>query len=521
MKLISNWIKGRKKAKIRAYMRGFNSLVEEDRSEIVAELRNELANNPLGKKSLKSIFQTNIDSCYHQFLVYRLINPDFNKAILSAVAHPEKRVYYPLPSLWRRVLEANGFKVPLVWNILLWILFNVKWYFVGFITGLLEFCRITLNNNKNDSAVFFENLYPNTLVQSPNHETQNIVEWFSVQSEASNVCNIYHSCKIASEFSTNGKKVKFKKHGLPGLNRPYKVFEFFLWFAKKCIKTLFIQKDRLLFRQLIFQKIAQLATKEELCQMYFFHNSGHILRPLWTYDAEKKGIKIIFYFYSTNISSLKVKDKPHVQDYQWQVVSWSNYWVWNKQQSDFLNKFTLTQNNVIIKGPIPFNTSKEELNLKFDKGQKTLLIFDVQPIRTTIYASKAHSVDYHSEENCVRFLEIISDFAIKKNLTVIIKRKRENKFLSKRYFKRINRLVAENGWYDLDPQNDVFSVCNYLKPSASIAFPYTSTAVITKAYNIPTIYLDPTNKLDPSFLINNEIELLSSKEALLEWFGNI
>lgn len=40
--------------------------------------------------------------------------------------------------------------------------------------------------------------------------------------------------------------------------------------------------------------------KNNLAKKYYFNQSSHIYRPLWTYEAEKKGSEIIFYFYSTN-----------------------------------------------------------------------------------------------------------------------------------------------------------------------------------------------------------------------------
>ena len=58
-------------------------------------------------------------------------------------------------------------------------------------------------------------------------------------------------------------------------------------------------------------------------------------------------------------------------------------------------------------------------------------------------------------------------------------------------------------------------------PFASISIPYTSTAFISYTYNIPTIYLDSTQMLDPYFKINKDIPLVSSKEELFNWFESI
>ena len=76
-------------------------------------------------------------------------------------------------------------------------------------------------------------------------------------------------------------------------------------------------------------------------------------------------------------------------------------------------------------------------------------------------------------------------------------------------------------WDELIPTMDTIYACKSLSPLASISIPYTSTAVISKKYNIPTVYLDPTKMLDPDFKINTGIPLASSKEELFKWFESI
>ena len=111
-----NWFKKRKNSIAFSYINGYHKLLSENRPEYIAQLRNELANNTLNGVPLKTALNTPKQICFHQFLVYRLINFEFNKAILSAINHPKKKVYYPLPSLWREILRKKGFKVPCLSN---------------------------------------------------------------------------------------------------------------------------------------------------------------------------------------------------------------------------------------------------------------------------------------------------------------------------------------------------------------------------------------------------------------------
>ncbi len=517
-----NWFKKRQRAKIRAYMRGYNALVKENKPEYIAQLRNELANNPINGLSVKANFNSNKNTCYHQFLVYRVINRDLNKALLTAIVDPKKRVYHPLPNQWRKILVVRGFNVPVLWNKILWVQFNVKWFFVGLAVGLLEIRKTNSKQNKKLSnlGAFFENLSPNNLIQSPDNNAKNIVEWFSEQKEANTVENIHHSCKAATSFKVNGKNVSFRPHALPEINSSLKLLKFSIWLVKKSCIALFNQQERLLFRQLVFQKIAQLTTPNQRYKMYLFHNSGHIFRPLWTYEVEQKGSQIIFYFYSTNNSSFKVKGKTKTQDNQWQVLNWPNYWIWNKEQTVFLKSYVQSHYTTTIKNVIPFSCSSKKVNYERYKEKPSILVFDVQPYRTSFYISLATAVDFYSEYNSVAFLNCIDRLAKAHDFTVVIKRKRNNLLVSKKYQKALNELLKTGYWSEIDPEVDANSLCINIKPIASISMPFTSTAYISSSHKIPTAYLDVTQKLEKDFLIYSEIPLLSNEKELYTWLNN-
>lgn len=520
-----NWFKKRQRAKIRAYMRGHKVLLKDNRPEYIAQLRNELANNPINGLSIKVNFNSNKNTCYHQFLVYRLINLDLNKALLTAIDDPKKRLYHPLPKQWRKILVDKGFKVPALWNKILWLQFNVKWFFVGLAVGLLEILKSNSKQNKKLSnlGAFFENLSSSNLTQSPDSNAKNIVEWFCEQKEANTVETINHSCKAASSFNVNGKSISFRPHALPGINSGLKLLKFSIWLVKQSWIALFNQQERLLFRQLVFQKIAQLTKPNERYKMYFFHNSGHIFRPLWSYEVEKKGSQIIFYFYSTNNSSFKVKGKSKTQDYQWQVLNWPNYWIWNKEQLSFLKSYIQSDFKTITKGVIPFSCSIEKINFEI-YGTPTILVFDVQPFRTSFYASLATTVDYYSDENSELFFNLIDEVAKELNINVLIKRKRENHLISKKYKKKLSDLLKKSYWNEISPSVDANSICFNLKPIASISMPFTSTALISSSHNIPTAYLDVIGNLETELFNDEKIPLIFGKRELSYWlktFTNI
>ena len=245
---MSSWFKKRNDKVDRSHIRGYNKLLRENRPEYVVQIRNELANNTLNRVPLNLTLNSPKEICFHQFLVYRLINLEFNKAILSAIVHPKKKIYYPLPSLWREILRKKGFKVPIIYNLILWVNFNVKCYFIGIATGILEFSRISFNTiiRGNENAAFFENLYPNNLVQPQDKNVQTIIDWFSLQDEAKSIETIYHSCKGSTDYKLNDKKVRYKESAIPPIDSFSKFFKFSFWFINKSLVGLFSQQHRLL-----------------------------------------------------------------------------------------------------------------------------------------------------------------------------------------------------------------------------------------------------------------------------------
>ena len=92
-------------------------------------------------------------------------------------------------------------------------------------------------------------------------------------------------------------------------------------------------------------------------------------------------------------------------------------------------KHIIKSSDIKIKGIIPFSTSVH--NFTFDKSKKeTLLVFDVQPVKSYIYAALAPTVDFYSENNMIIF-KLINDLAEIHNLKVFIKRKRNSIITSK------------------------------------------------------------------------------------------
>ena len=77
--------------------------------------------------------------------------------------------------------------------------------------------------------------------------------------------------------------------------------------------------------------------------------------------------------------------------------------------------------------------------------------------------------------------------------------------------------VQKDEWIEIDSNLDAFRLTEVLKPDISINRPFTSTAYVTNFYKIPSIYYDPSKKLDKSKYSFVEIELINEYKKLNDW----
>ena len=169
----------------------------------------------------------------------------------------------------------------------------------------------------------------------------------------------------------------------------------------------------------------------------------------------------------------------------------------------------------IIVGIISFRR-----NIKFslkNSFKKRLLVFDIQPVRSSFYQSMVYDYEYQIPDIAISFLDHIDMLAKKFDLEIILKRKITTNVTDKKYLNKVNKLFSSGRWIDLNPDYDASLVIEKIKPIGSISAPYSSTAIITENKDILTIYYDSTSKIDVNFEANNNIVVLKNIEELSNW----
>lgn len=499
----------RKDNKIRNILKGYDLLNKSDRLNLINQIKTEFSKTPINNKDIHTVLNEPSDICLHQFLFYRLVNQDFNQEILSYFGSKTKKLTYPLPQIWIKILKNNDIEVNEFRSSLLWFFFQLKWYSIGIVTTLIELNTLFFRTSYLDKPyVYFDNLTKGNFPTNENNEN-NILGWFIKQTEGKDFKYICHDNKNIN--------YQYKSHQFSFINKYY-IEGFFLKvktliaLISRIIISFFTLKERLLLRERVFEILVGNMDKNNLAKIYFFHNSHLHFKKLWTYEVEKKGSKTVFIQYSSNFLPFKEKNKEYKLDFKWNYLSWNEYWLWSETQKSIFNTHLIKKALILNKGPIPF--SSKEYKKRKDFSTYKILVFPVDPFRTLFHYKLGFNVEYYTDENFINFILIILEISKKHQFEILLKQKRYNPFWSKKYKKFINTISNHKNIQLLDHDLSAFDLIEKTNPLAVLSMPYTSTALIAKYKNIPSVYFDITNKLDPLHYANNGISVIQDKVDL-------
>jgi polysaccharide biosynthesis PFTS motif protein len=256
---------------------------------------------------------------------------------------------------------------------------------------------------------------------------------------------------------------------------------------------------------------------QSMAKDYLFHNAGYIYRPLWTYEAEEMGGRIIFYFYSTNCEPFKRAAGYPPLPFAWELMNWPQYLVWDEGQADFVRRAGGAMADISVVGPIWFPCSAEELPAFSGRG---VAVFDVTPHRSTRYRTLGIDFEYYVPETCIPFLSDIQRAAEEEGYTMLWKRKRNiGPVAHPRYRYWADRVSECADVVIVNPDIAAHRVIE--ASSAVVSMPFTSTALIARDLGKPACYYDPCGLVQKDDRAAHGIEILTGPEELTAWFKNL
>jgi polysaccharide biosynthesis PFTS motif protein len=533
--IITKYLERRSGTHLMRMMRGYRKLRDTGRIGLITELKEDFANTQLAtgpngvSKLIYGAGYSWAELIVKQYLLMSIAGFKFNKAVLQSFGAPGTKMRYPLPLEWRIVAEKHGIKVSKLYSSIAWNGFI--WMVWGY--GVLSILRGTVASIRKiisgvtalpDRYVYFADLttgnLPHSCKDGISHE---IISWYlEFPGRIDNLDACCHSVQSAVQSSANSTPVVPLSSAFPPLRDIRKVLRFIFWgiySSAYAFASLLWGKwyNTIMYSEAVKAAQIRLSDPPQLAKEFLFHNSNWMYRPLWTYEAEKLGSKISFYFYSTNCESFKRPNGYPVQANTWQVLNWSNYLVWDDYQAEFIRRAVGTKKNIKVVGPIWFHSSATDLP---ELPPKSIAVFDVQPHRDWSYQRLGAAQEYFVPRIANSFLLDIAEVVENLNGVMVLKRKRHiGSFLHKSYRATFQKVATQNNVINIEPDTAAIKVIE--RCEAVISCPFTSTALLAKSCNKPTAYYDPSGDIQKDDRAAHGITVLTGKEELKVWLSGI
>jgi polysaccharide biosynthesis PFTS motif protein len=523
-----------RKSKLRTIMRGYRKLKQSGNLGKIAEIKRVLTNTPIidGKGANTSVIfgsgSSNAELVIRQYLLIRVAGIGLNKALLYAEGNYNSKIIYPLPSEWRFVLKQYGFNIAVIRSSLMWYGYSLLLLSYGCMSFIKEFSKELLSKIKQKPPeligkyVYFNALQKENLpTELKGRQSHDIFSWY--YENMGHVDTLCHSIKGAEPNIIQKSPIIYTESPVPPLLHSQKLIRFLAWgFIAITISFIDLFRGKwwnaIMLHESVLAARTRIQRPDKLAKDYMFHNSNWIYRPLWTYEAEKSGARILFYFYSTNIERILKSDGSKNINYGWQACNWPNILVWDNGQEDFIrNDIGNSSSKISVVGPIWFSASKQKLD---DLPPKAMAIFDVQPVRNSLYQTLGLDFEYYIPIIAKQFLLDIYAILNANDIAMALKRKRKVGSLAHPEYRNLTEsLEKKPNYISINPDvaaPDVIEEC-----FAVISAPYTSTALLARAQGKPSAYYDPFSQCQKGDPAAHGIEILSGKKELEKWVNQL
>ena len=537
--MIGSLVRRYKLKRLRRILRGHRRLKQSDCLKTINVVNEALTTAVCIKDGIfsRSIFGAavgNEELAIRQYLLMRFVSVKLPKALLYAhgkTGKAGKAVVCPLPSECLKIVEKHGFKVGKIRSALVWYGYMTLY----FAYGVLSIGKIACQGIKEiifpsypvlGNFVFLEGLSAKNLPQ-PNKDgvSHDIVSWYRQwPGRIGELDTICHSVKGVTQSAVHGIHLISVPSAIPPLTHLSVLLRYVGWGGVAIVRAAFdLIRGRwwhaLMLHESSKAALLRMHEPSQFALDYLFQNSDWIYRPLWTYEAKEQGSRVTFYFYSTNCEGFKWAgregDRADRAYLGYKSMNWPYYLVWDEYQADFIHRVAGSNANVRVVGSIWFSTSASEIPAL---PPRAIAVFDIQPVRDAYYNTLGIDFDYYTPEVVCKFLSDSYKAVEGGGCKLVLKRKREiGKLAHPLYRNRIKELERLASFVEVEGDSHASQIIEH--SIAVISMPFTSTALIAKEMGKPSIYYDPTGRLQRDDRAAHGIPILSGIEELEEWIS--
>lgn len=501
--------------------------IQKTNPDLINEIKNEIANQQIKIKRSpieNLIFPKSIDIqlSFHQYLFSTLLGAMFNRVILFNI-YRKNKIIYPLPLEWLRIVEKKGLSVSVFWSSFFYFLFTIACFFSSLQSLASHLLLNKKRVNTNQKYVYFLNLDQKCFPPLREKNHYDIMSWYTKKYKLNNpddTRQIFHSAANVSDTLLEEHNIFFTQDNFPKID----FFNFFFKFFPAVILSLlaiilsFRLRNIILFKEIVDMYAFKFADKNRIAEKYFFNYSNLLYRPLWTYIAESKGSKLIWYFYSCHISNYKVPNQKDftVTDF-FQILNWPKYLVWNEHHAQYVRELIRYPAEIEVVGPIGFLDNSVSVP-KITKP--SVVLFDIQPFKLT-YSIPASCGQWYKYDYQVRvdFFNDIESICSDLGVNVYFKRKRNNPRVHKDYLDFIKEFVKNDNVFEIDTGVSAFRLCKNF--DVVLSMPFTAPSVIAAYFGKEAAYYDPTGTIQKDDRAAHNLIVINGKIELREYLHNL
>lgn len=258
-----------------------------------------------------------------------------------------------------------------------------------------------------------------------------------------------------------------------------------------------------------------LLPRASVASAYVFNNSSSwLIRPLWTYTAEREGVLIAMTYYSANSLMFDSGMPPAPPHGCGEALSnWPYYVVLSRAIAASLAAQKGEPVRYEVDPHIDVSDSARDIPRL---PPRAVAVFDVTPIRECALAGIGLASGYYTADQAVAFLEDIRWACGEAGAAFVLKRKRDvGRLAHKRYISHLEGLAGAAGVFRLDTTVAASRVV--AASAATVSAPFSSPSVTAHAVGKPAAYYDPDGTLASVVPSAHGVPVLGGREALLNW----
>ena len=428
--------------------------------------------------------------------------------------HFNKRMKFHISPRWWKFFENAGISINKPLSLFLWIIYFVKKIFVEYIklfrslNNYIGFVDINIEENSTLSLYCTRDNFrseKNTILLNFDH-------WLKLNTKDKGLSKYYY---LQEGKKRNSKHVVHNEltSGMIFSESVLGIFKSFYNLLKQTNFSLTLLLQIIIFPNSFFEFFSLDHQKFQRIRYIFAPSSGSWVKPLWLYQAENFGAKVIYVNLSADLVPWQDRQPSHFNWYH--LSAWKNVWSACELQSRQLEESNLDYidtNCKIVGVPDWVDT-----NTKIVTSEDFVSIFDIEPHLLNFGQTSLNDFGYSNIEHTLKFLTDLAEVSSSLGLICLHKSKRSIgsrryqeysetiKMLEKRYpgFKSVDENIA--------PRRLIS------RSKFAVSMPFTSTAFIAEQAAVKSCFYDPSELISIDDVSSHGIPIITSKSKLYTW----